>query len=101
MKFYAKTGDVDGLFKSLEELNGGITLEENFKGFLWEGELAAGQEFEVPNKIKGFIPKYFLVIMAEGSNNIVKGTSEWSTRYVSVKNADSTTTARVTIFFFI
>lgn len=99
MKFYLKTGDVDGLFAELAGLSD-LSFEDNFKGFSWTGTLTASQEIQIANKLKGSIPRYFLVIMAEGANNIVKGSAEWTTRYVSVKNADSTTTATVTIYFF-
>lgn len=101
MKFYIKKGDIEGLFSELDGLNGQLSLEDNFKGFIWEGTLSPSQEIQIANKIKDSIPKYFLVILAQGSNNIVKGSEEWTTRYVSVKNADSTTTATVTIYFFV
>src|SRR6476469_3718578 len=100
MRFYIKRGDVEGLFSELDGLNQ-LSLQDNFTGFFWTGTLAPSQEIQIGNKFKDSIPSYFLVIMAEGSNNIVKGSAEWTNRYVSVKNADSTTTATVTIFFFV
>jgi hypothetical protein len=101
MRFYIKKGDTEGLFSELDGLNGELSFEDNFKGFFWTGTLAALEEIQIANKIKDSIPLYFLVIMAQGANNIVKGSDEWTERYVSVKNADSTTTATVTIFFFV
>lgn len=100
MKFYIKRGDVEGLFSELDGLSE-LSFEDNFKGFMWTGTLAPLEEIQIGNKFKDSIPSYFLVIMAEGANNIVKGSAEWTDRYVSVKNADSTTTATVTIFFFV
>lgn len=100
MKFYIKRGDTEGLFSELDGLSQ-LSFQDNFEGFFWTGTLTALQEIQIPNKFKDSIPSYFLVIMAEGANNIVKGSAEWTNRYVSVKNADSTTTATVTIFFFV
>lgn len=100
MKFYIKRGDIEGLFSELAGLSQ-LSFDDNFVGFMWTGTLAALEEVQIGNKLRGSIPRYFLVIMAEGANNIVKGSTEWTNRYVSVKNADSTTTATVTIFFFV
>lgn len=68
-----------------------LTFIENFRGFEWSGEIEAGETQKITHNLK-VIPTRFLVIDAQGTNNIVRGSAAATSTYFYVKNQASSST---------
>ncbi len=87
---------ITALDEGLKSLN----FTDNFKGFAWSGAVAAGADALIRNGLRdGTIPTGFIVTMAEGANNVIKGSREWNKDYVSITNAGAVN-ATLSVFFF-
>lgn len=99
--FFDRSGELNAALGQLQAGMDKLNLVDNFRGFTWTGTIPANSEMEIPNKVPGrLIPSSFIITMAEGCNSIVKGSTEWSSNLVSLKNFNATTDATVTVFFF-
>lgn len=99
--FFDRSGELNAALAQLQAGLDKLNFLDNFQGFSWSGTIAANTELEIPNKTPGrLIPNSFIITMAEGCNSIVKGSTEWSSNLVSLKNFNATTDATVTVFFF-
>lgn len=76
-----------------------ITFADNF--ISWEETITipAASEKVIRNQFRnGIIPSRWIVVNAEGSNYVVKGTA-WSADFISLKNLDAALAATVTVVF--
>lgn len=88
---------------AIDSLNAGLprlSFEDNFAGFAWEGELLAGEEKAIANKLRDkAIPTGYLVTYMKGENTLVAGDAEWDEKRVTLKNHGSNTIF-VKVYFF-
>lgn len=100
MKFELDENDLRQTVSELRVGLSSLTPVDNYKGFLWEGTIAANTETVIPNKMRDAIPKYFTVLLIEGVNDLVKGPTEWTNAHVSLKNTNTTTALTAIVVFF-
>jgi hypothetical protein len=82
-------------------LNGSLTITDNMEGFLWEGSIAAGKEAQIQNKLRtGYTPMGFSVLSVSGPPTLRRGATEWTSKYVYLKNIASTSTVTAKVFFY-
>lgn len=89
--------------KTLRELQLGLVrlnFDDNFESFTETVTIAASSELAIQNKLKdGIIPsKRIIVRGGTGAENIVDGDTEWSSRFVYLKN-QSLSPVTVTVIF--
>lgn len=99
MKFELNENDLLSTVMELRSGLGGLTFSENFKSFKWQGTIAFGTETIIPNKIRGSIPTGFIVTMIQGSAQLVKGDTEWTQAFLSLKNVDAANDLTATVYF--
>lgn len=73
-------------------LTKGLTFEDNFKGYEWEGEIPAGEEKRITHDL-GVVPTRFLVTDARGATTISRSATKNPTdSFFYVQNTNSTDT---------
>lgn len=73
-------------------LSGGLSYEDNFESYEWEGEIAAGAEKRISHPLDK-IPTRFSILYAEDTPLIVRGVSAPADKdFFYVRNASSTST---------
>lgn len=86
-------------FVSLQQILLNLSPKDNFKSFIWEGNIAATTEQRIRNKL-GMIPLGRLVVRGNGVI-ISDGTTAWTDQYVYVKNESAVQATGLVIIFFI
>lgn len=99
--FFDRSGSLNSAIAQLQAGLDKLNPEDNFQGFQYQGTIPANTEVIIPNKMRDRkIPTGFLITMAEGVNSIIKGTTEWTSNNLSLKNFDASIDATVTVFFY-
>jgi len=95
--------DEQNLPSTVIELRRGLTalsLSDNLKGFLWEGDIDAGIELPIRNALRILqIPFGFLILRCSPVLTLVKGETPWSKEFVYLKNISTTSTISAQVFF--
>lgn len=92
---------VPALKETARSLFGGITLEENASGFIWEGTIAAGAEALIRNKLRdGLIPNRYIVLNQTPVSTLCMGTTVWDRDYVYIFNSALGSTVTGIIYFY-
>lgn len=86
-------------FVSLQEILLNLSPKDNFKAFVWEGNIAATTEQRIRNKL-GMIPLGRLVVRGNGVI-ISDGTTTWTDQYVYIKNESAVQATGLVVIFFI
>lgn len=77
-----------------------LTFQENFDSFMSTQTIAAGAEVSLRNEFRdGRIPTHWLIVDATGGNQITRGTTAWSSTYLTLKN-NGAASATITVRFF-
>ena len=105
MKFFLSPTDIPTLVRDLSIGLHRLTLWENFEGFLWYGQILAGENLSILNKLVGsggqkLIPSSYMVLSCDGPPTVCRGDDDWTDSYVSLKNRASTSPV-VTLVYFI
>ena len=104
MKFYLKPTDLQSLARDLSVGLSRLTLAENFESFDWQGEIAAGEEVTIDNRILGnsgmrIIPSEMIVTYLSGPPTIRRGDTEWSDSTLTLKNVASESSVSAIVRF--
>lgn len=102
MRFFLPRENPREAFAQLEAGLTNLSLGDNFPGFSWEGIIESASEVSIPNKSpQRRIPRGYFVTYAKGTNAIIAGDTEWTERYLSLKNIDGSNDATLKVFFFL
>lgn len=82
---------IEDTLSTWSNLLGKLTFKENFIGYEWEGEIAAGEEKKITHTLK-VVPTRFLVTEARESNLLASGFTRHTTDFFYVKNRGTTST---------
>jgi hypothetical protein len=92
---YLKTEHRQNLLDIQDKINS-IELSQ-VRGFIWEGDIAAGVELPIANKISPIVPKYRIILRSDISD-VTDGVNEWTKDFVYLKN-NSGSTATLKVLF--
>lgn len=82
-------------------LEKGLTPEQNSIGFLWEGTITAGTEWQIRNKLRnGLVPNRMLLLGQSPLPTLAIGPTAWDGNYVYVRNTAMASAVTATIFFY-
>lgn len=86
-------------FVSLQNILLNLSPQDNFKGFVWTGNIAAGTEQKIRNKA-GAVPFGKMVVRGNGVI-ISDGTTTWTKDWVYIKNESAIQATGLVVIFFI
>lgn len=87
--------------RNLKELVTGLRsldFQNNFESFEWTGDIPAGVELSIENKLRGVIPSKRIIVRSNIAE-ISDGATAWTTNHVTLKNSHATDTATLTVVF--
>lgn len=98
-KFTFGTGfSLNNILKNLANGLRKLTFGDNFESFEVEVEIAANTEKKIRNELSN-IPSC-VIIDPKGNALVTRGSTDWTTDYVYLKNHDSTNSSTVKAIFF-
>jgi hypothetical protein len=75
-----------------------LDLLDNFQSFKWSGTIVAGATVSLKNHLET-IPRYWIVVDANGGNQIIRGATPWTVSFLNLKNYGSNDST-ITVLFF-
>lgn len=89
---------LSSLTRLLETILGRLSLIDNFESFeVQDIEITSGDEVTIGNKLTT-IPSKYIVVGQIGNGVISKGDTQWTTKYLYIKN-NGPDTVKVSIIF--
>lgn len=80
------------LLRWARQLTQGLTFEENFTSYEWEGSIEAGEEKRITHNLDS-VPTRFILTDAQGTNLIIRSDTQRPTlKFFFVKNVATTST---------
>ncbi len=75
-----------------------LDFQNNFESFEWTGEIPAGVELSIENRLRDAIPSKRIIVRSNISE-ITDGAAAWTREFVTLKNNHGTDTATLTVVF--
>lgn len=89
---------LEGMVRLLETVLHRLSFTDNFESFeVQDIEITSGSEVTIGNKLTS-IPSKYIIVGQEGHGVISKGDTQWSAKYLYIKN-NGPDTVKVSIVF--
>lgn len=91
--------EVRKAMESLQQILLTLNFKDNFRGYQWEGSIAASTEISVAHRL-GVVPSGYIVTYCQGGT-IQAGNAAWTNTHFTLRNISGATTAVGKVFIFV